>query len=239
MGLSSGASIRTRPAAVAALVVLLLASGAPSGPARAQTGAPAAALEGADELDRLVRELRGEVPDGVADGPLLQEAFTAFLRAMEVKDGAGAVRLARAMHDRADAVWSAFCLEGALRRSAPADPRSEPAMAAFREAEEALQGCLAADPGFGDRLALVQRRAILAAGFDAPGPERAALGRALAMGGIDGAQILGLAALKSGELRESARLFAVLLDRGEALADCPWAVRGHGLAALAATRGRP
>lgn len=171
---------------------------------------------------------------------LLQEAFDLFLVRIEVKDGPGAVGLARAMHGRAPAPWSAFCLEGALRRSSTADPRGESALLAYVEADGVLTALLRSEAlGEEEKLAVTQRRAILAAGFDDDAGERASLGRALAQGGIDGAQILGLRALEAGDFRESARLFGLLLDRGEAAEDCPWALRGHGLAALESVRKGP
>ncbi len=168
---------------------------------------------------------------------LLQEAFDLFLVCMDAKDGPSAVGLARAMHGRAPAPWSAFCLEGALRRSSTADPRGESALLAYAEADGVLTSLLRSeDLGGPEKLAVTQRRAILAAGFDDEAGERSSLGRALGQGGIDGAQILGLRALEAGEFRESARLFGLLLDRGEPAEDCPWALRGHGLAALDSVR---
>jgi len=188
----------------------------------------------------LIQALEASGTDDATVAPLLQEAFDLFLMKMERKDGPGAVGLARAMHARAPAPWSAFCLEGALRRSAPADPKGEGALGAFAEADGALTALLrSSELGVAERLAVTQRRAILAAGFADPAGERASLGRALAQGGIDGAQILGLHALQAGEHLESARLFGLLLDRGEQAAVIPWALRGHGLAALESVRKDP
>lgn len=198
------------------------AGGGASGPARSQ---------------EVIRALGDPSLQAEALPPLLQEAFDLFLARMEAKDGPGAVGLARAMYGRAPAPWSAFCLEGSLRRSSPADARSEGALLAYAEADAALTSLLRSEGlGSEDRLAVTQRRAILAAGFADRSGERASLGRALSQGGIDGAQILGLNALQAGDPLGAARLFGLLMDRGEPAADCPWALRGHGLAALVSLR---
>ena len=101
---------------------------ADEGAARAdRTAARLAALEGATEQPSADDELQ-----------LLTEAYQSFLDRIEVCDGPRSVRLARAMHARAGAVWSAFCLDGSLRRASPADPGSEAARAAYAEADAAL-----------------------------------------------------------------------------------------------------
>jgi len=188
-------------------------------------------------VQAVILALGDEGAGSAAVAALLQEAFDLFLQRMEVKDGPGAVGLARAMHNRAPAPWSAFCLEGALRRSSPANARGESALAAYAEADATLTSLLRSEGlGSADWLAVTQRRAILAAGFDDRAGESASLGRALSQGGIDGAQILGLRALGAGDHRVSARLFGLLLDRREPAANRPWALRGHGLAALESVR---
>lgn len=190
-------------------------------------------------LEALIAALDGELEDEVAAAKL-SEGFRAFLSLMEEKNGPGAVGIATAMHRRAGAVWSAFCLEGALRRSAPADPLGSSSLEAYSVADGALTALLRDDSlPAADRLAVVQRRAILAAGFADVPSARASLGRALAAGGIDGAQILGLEGLIEGRPEEAARLFGLLLDRGDPSAECPWALRGHALSSLALLRGRP
>ncbi len=177
-----------------------------------------------------------------------REGFDAFIERMDAFDGPGAVRLARALHRRADGIWSAFCLEGALRRSATEDT----AQAVFAEADAVLVRLL--DEGQDgvaleriERVDVLQRRAILAAGFGRRSAERAMLGAALAERGVDGAQITGLAALEAGDMDAAARLFGSLLDSagldvpgpggaGGAVPATnlenapPWALRGHGLA---------
>ena len=91
------------------------------------TGASAPAQETTPRVSRadLLEALADPARAGVALGP----AFEAFLAAMDAFDGPAAVELARAMHSSAleiregtpgyDVLWSVFCLEGALRRSAP------------------------------------------------------------------------------------------------------------------------
>ena len=100
--------------------------------ALALAGAPAVQEDDpgtrADELARLV----GTIPTGSAerDQEIRVAAFEAFVERMDAFDGPRAEALARAMHAEANAVWSAFCFEGALRRSAPADASSPEARAA-------------------------------------------------------------------------------------------------------------
>ncbi|MEM1449629.1 MAG: hypothetical protein AAGI22_10970 [Planctomycetota bacterium] len=196
---------------------------ADEGAARAdRTAARLEALEGATEQPSADDELQ-----------LLTEAYQSFLDRIEVCDGPRSVRLARAMHARAGAVWSAFCLDGSLRRASPADPGSEAARAAYAEADAALVRLIESpETSAVDRLAVVQRRAILAGGFGDRTGEHEMLGRALAAGGIDGKQITGLAALQRGDAGAAARLFGALLDADHAPEVLPWAARGHGLGAL-------
>ncbi|MEM9802581.1 MAG: hypothetical protein AAGA20_19805 [Planctomycetota bacterium] len=191
--------------------------------------------DGAERADALCARLAGQPPADASDEQaLLVEGFQSFLERLEdAFDGERATRLAELMHARADAVWSAFCLEGALRRSADADPTSVRSRQAYERADAVLTALEArADLGPADGLAVVHRRAILAAGFDDTAAERRALGGALALGGIDGAQISGLAALRDGDGRSAARLFGSLLDGQHSPDVLPWAVRGHGLGSL-------
>lgn len=208
------------------------------------------------ELDSLLRQLASNV-----EGPAaLRPAYDAFLKSMEEYNADAALRIARAMHQRsfamldsgqvASTVWSVFCLEGALRRGATAANED----ARFREASSVIR-TLQHHPrtSSADRLALIQRHAIVAAAFGRHGIEAADLGGALAQGGIDGAQITGLARLGSAvrngmaDSETAAALFANLLDRtvqgpGGPMPvgpnDAPWALRGHGLAVLEALRSR-
>ena len=172
------------------------------------------------------------------DQRLLVEGFAAFIASMDAFDGPRAIRLARGMHAHAGAIWSAFCVEGALRRAAPADVEHGLSLRSFDEADSALVELLAGQAlTASDELALTHRRAILAAGFARHGAERAALGRALSAGGIDGAQISGLAALTRGDDAAAARLFGSLLDAGHSPDVLPWPLRGHGIATLELLRG--
>jgi len=206
-------------------------------------GAAGAPQDGASAADEILARLTDEAPDD--DAALLGAGFDAFVERMDAFDADRALGLARAMFERSPAVWSAFCLEGALRRGAPADLDGEAARAAHAEAEAALEGLLRSGLAPADRLALVQRQALLHAGFDRPIDERRALGAALGMGGFDGIQIMALKGLSrapgpeggSAASPETAgALFASLLDRGEpdpaSAQAAPWALRGHGLASL-------
>ncbi len=184
-------------------------------------------------VQQLIEALSASSLDTQASGALLEEGFRLFLDRMAAMDGPSSVGLARAMYARDDAIWSTFCLEGALRRSAPADTGGASAQEAYAEADRALSALLRLETlSAADRVAVVQRRAILAAGFADTSGELSSLGRALGMGGIDGAQILGLKALVAGDHGEAARLFGLLIDRGDPPQDRPWALRGHGLASL-------
>ena len=206
--------------------------------------------DGAAAADALVLELSlgaNERSDAYQDrGAILRAGFEAFTDRIAQTDGPRAVELARGLFREDPAIWSAFCLEGALRR---ADGVSDQA---FREASAALDAVAAANAADANAtLAIVQRRAILCAGFGRPVEERAALGAALARGGIDGAQITGLAKLQAGDHAAAAALFGSLLDRwpgpdgdqeparDESVTNArvpknssPWALRGHALATL-------
>lgn len=217
------------------------------------SGGPTASAQA--ELESLLERLASD-----AEGPAaLRPAYDYFLAAMGQYDGDAALRVARAMHQRSfsmfdsgqvqSTVWSVFCLEGALRRGATAADED----ARFLEASEAARA-VQRHPRTSkvDRLALIHRHAILAAGFGRKGIEAADLGAALAQGGIDGAQITALARLSKaagndeGDSETAAALFANLLDRASQgdgpLAvgpnEAPWALRGHGLAVLGALRSR-
>lgn len=202
----------------------------------AQQAAGAEELGAADQdlIGRLRRDAAGRGLSVQERGALQQEAFDRFIQRMDSYDGVAAVAVARAMHAHSNAEWSLFCLEGALRRAAPArpDPSSD---AGYDEAVRALEAFLAT-PGLDEaaRIRTVQRRAILASGFGRGQDEAAALGNALVSGGVDGAQILGLTALDGGRDAVAAALFGGLLDRrgnDESLwSDAPWALRGHAFA---------
>ena len=161
----------------------------------------------------------------------LDVAFHAFLDAGERFAGDEMLSLAQGLYDRAPAIWSAFCLEGALRRG----------HGRYAEADAVIAERLAIDGeqiGEMGRVELLERRAIIAAGRGAWAQERALLGPALVHGGRDARQILGLRALSRGDRPEAARLFGALLtdsagDQPVAPKDRPaWALRGWGLALL-------
>lgn len=218
------------------------ATGATSAPAAfgaqdvpAHDGAHADAL--AARIEALPTGSPADEGSPTDDQRLLVDGYAAFIASMDAFDGPRAIRLARGMHAHAGAIWSAFCVEGALRRAAPADV-DDASIRAFAEADAALAELLTrAELPAADALAVTQRRAILAAGFARHGAERAALGRALSMGGIDGAQISGLAALTGGDDASAARLFGSLLDAGHVPDVLPWPLRGHGIATLELLRG--
>lgn len=191
--------------------VMPLTSQAATGTAGSTAGSDVGSEKAAAVLKVLAQEPSSRVGELADRGRLLRAGFNAFIERMEAYDGDMSVSLARELFAEDRAVWSAFCLEGALRRSAAAD--AGPGSAPFDEALSVLEGLrttYAADPVI--RVDLTNRIALLAAGFGARISENAALGRSLAAGGIDGAQIAGLAAL-SGEPDVAARLFGSLLDR--------------------------
>ncbi|MBL6720105.1 MAG: hypothetical protein ISQ08_01705 [Planctomycetes bacterium] len=165
-------------------------------------------------------------PGGEADllPARLQEGYEAFVAAERAFDGPLATALARAMHRQARATWSAFCLEGILRRTGDLAG----AEAVLSELERAANRQERADRA--------GRRAIVARGEGRLALACDHLGAVLAAGGADGAQMMGLQALRSGSRPEAAAHFAALLA-GESLAagsgaPAPWAQRGFGVTLL-------
>ncbi len=208
---------------IGAALVLLLAGGAedpwdlartaPDGPAR--TAALVASL-----ADSSVAGLVG-----VAVGERLEVAFRAFLDAERRTSADEMLALAEALVARDRAVWSAFCLEGALRRG----------FGRYAEADAALAAVPATDPGAA--LALLERRALVAGGAGDTARETALYGAALARGSSDARQVLGFRALRTGDRAAAAAHFGALIDPALAARDLPpWALRGHGLALLPAPR---
>ena len=204
---------------IGAALVLLLAGGvedpwvtaraAPDGPAR--TAALVASL-----ADDAVAGLSAQ-----ALGERLGVAFQAFLDAERRTAAEELLALARAFDARERAVWSAFCLEGALRRGHSRYAAADAALAAVqpRDAAEAL--------------ALLERRALVAGAAGDTARETAFLGAALARGSTDARQVLGFRALRVGARAEAAVHFGVLLDPAVAARDLPpWALRGYGLTLL-------
>ncbi|MEZ6017475.1 MAG: hypothetical protein R3F49_20340 [Planctomycetota bacterium] len=185
----------------------------------------------------------------------LDVAYRAFLSAEERIAADELLALAQAMYDRDPAIWSGFCLEGALRRG----------FGRYAEAD-ALLASLAArfadDPAA--VLALTERRTLIAAGAGDAARERALLGSALGAGSLDARQILGFAALRAGDDAAALAHFSVLVgapapaapaaqgasggaDTGDQAPSAftptpardlpPWALRGFGIALL--PRKRP
>ena len=169
----------------------------------------------ADRAQGVLRALEQDPADRPAEfqdrGVLLRAGFDAFIERMDAFDGETSVAIARELYAEDSAIWSGFCYEGALRRSAAAD--AGPGSAGFRAAQDMLVGLRESYTGAPQGLIDVTHRlAILGAGFNDRSLERRALGRALAAGGVDGAQISGLAVLQA-EPATAMRLFGSLLDR--------------------------
>jgi len=150
-------------------------------------------------------------------------AFEVFQVEHDDYEGARAVAISEAMHRCAGASWSAFCLEGALRRTGD-----------YVRADAVLREHLTRELAPAERLDVVLRRAIVYAGAGDRGAERAALGRGLVGGGADAYQMLGRLALAAGERAAARDLFRALVDRhaGDPAGAPPWALRGWGLALL-------
>lgn len=189
----------------------------------AQEGTPGSAeqpgaAEGpspADQAAEVLRALRAEPSERTGAfqdrGALLRAGFDAFIERMDAFDGDASVALATELYAEDPAIWSGFCLEGALRRSADAEASGQ--SAPCRTALEMLRGLRESYTGNPSaQLDVTHRIAILGAGFGDRRLERAALGRALAAGGIDGAQISGLAALRA-DRATALKLFGSQLDR--------------------------
>ena len=182
---------------------------------------PAAQVD--ERVSAMVRDLAEE---GLSEEELLarqERAFELFQEAMDRYQAVEARALAEAMHRRAQATWSVFCVEGALRRAGDYDG-----------AREALSRHLERSLAPDERTAVLLRRAIVGAGAGWTRQERADLGRGLARGASDAYQMLGRLALAQGRRDEARRLFGALLERnpGDPSAAPPWALRGFGLALL-------
>jgi len=154
----------------------------------------------------------------------LQSGFEVFL-ALEGEWNADALLVAQALHLRAQAPWSAFCLEGIQRRLGHLDQALEtidqmlaPVSAARGPVWQSLMG----------------RRAIIHAGAGHRDLALADLGRLLSSGAADAHQILGLDALLDRQWQVSSAHFGVLLDsdRRSGEPHPPWALRGYGVSLL-------
>lgn len=193
-----------------------IARSAPDGPERTEALLHALAPETFAALAPQARRERLEV------------AYHAFLSAEERRSGDEMLQLAQAMYGRDAALWSAFCLEGALRRG----------FGRYAEADALLADLGASLPDPQGRRAVLERRALVAAGAGEAQRERALLGAALAQGSDDARQVLGFAALRAGDRAAARAHFGALLeplghDAGVAARDLPpWALRGHAVALL-------
>ncbi len=191
------------------------------------------AFQDPSPLDR-ARELVGRLVDEASEPALLQErlqeTFVAFVAEHDAFHGEAALLLAEAMYAHGPGTWSAFCLEGILRR-----------LGRYERAEEVLAGHLETVTVPEQRAQILERRAILAAGAGWRERELDHLGRALALDGLDAQQMLGRLALFEGRKERARVLFRVLVERlrgaregaGEVTPESiPWALRGWGLALL-------
>jgi hypothetical protein len=183
--------------------------------AHGQDAAASSVVDPLDQAKGILAELAAE-PSQRSEAyqdraKLLTSGFNAFIERMDAFDGELSVGLATELFREDPAIWSAFCLEGALRRSAPvgADGQSMECQAALKALLSLRESYTGEPPA---QLDLTHRIAILGAGFGDRLLERSALGRALAAGGVDGAQISGLAALQQ-DAAAAQRLFGSLLDR--------------------------
>lgn len=177
--------------------------------------------------DRIALLALGIGERGLAPEPDLlrmRKGFELFLE-REGSFHADAEVLAEALHQKAQATWSAFCLEGILRRLG----KGERALAVINQQLEAV------GPSAGsERTALLGRRAIIHGGMGNPAGTMGDLGSLLALGATDGYQILGLTALQEGRWSTARGHFGVLLDRSRVSASPPppWALRGYGVSLL-------
>jgi hypothetical protein len=208
------------------ILTALLAYAPPQEPPRAPGIAWAQAQQDEDPDVRLqgivasLDEVRG---DPTALRPRLVRAFEVWQREHDDYQGDRALAIAESMHQHAAATWSAFCLEGILRR-----------LGHYQRADGVLVEHLGRELPPAEQTDVVLRRAIVAAGAGWRPAERAALGRGLAQGGPDAYQMLGRLALAEGARSAARALFRALLVRhldapGSAP---PWALRGWGLALL-------
>lgn len=229
------------------LAVVVLAAGAlaPEGAAPNRAAAQdawvtARAMEdGPERTDALVVALSADAFEGLSASERtarLELGFAAFLAALDRFAAGEALALAEAMHARAGETWSAFCLEGALRRGFGRYEEADAVLAALPAAARPAPGT----DGLAAHLEVLERRCIVAAGAGWRARERALLGRAYVAGGRDAQQILGRLELAAGRYDAAAKLFGGLLTdaREQPLAPASelpaWALRGFGVALLGA-----
>lgn len=162
----------------------------------------------------------------------LQVGFQIFLGAEARRAGVEWLAIAEALFTADRALWSAFCLEGALRKGFGRYDDAERLLAELQAEHRGPEGRA-------ERLELIGRRALVAAGAGQAAQERALLGQALGLGSQDARQILGFAALRAGDLVAARAHFGALFERGTTTTadrDLPaWALRGFGVALLPAS----
>jgi tetratricopeptide (TPR) repeat protein len=170
----------------------------------------------------LTRALEGLPAAQVAEvyGP----AYQRYVALADSYQTERALVLARALHARAQALWSAINLANSLRRTG----RFDEARAVLTEQLERTRD----DP---DRAELLQARALVAAAAGWRGRERDDLGAALAHGSVDAAVVLGRLALSEGHPGRARAVFRSVLREDPPQA---WALRGWGLSMLPRARGR-
>jgi hypothetical protein len=230
------------PSEMNALDAWLTALVLPSGAARAHAFALAIAGASPAEL-----------------GERLARAFPAFLEEAEALRLAAAEELARAMYTAQPAPWSATTL-GVLWTRMGKYPAAEQVITdeitrldeqicaadsrASGASDENARSSALADAASAriERRSMIEHRAVSLRGAGEEQRGLDDLGRALAEGGRDAAQMLGQAALARGDRAAARALFRTLLEprAGETLESlletAPWAPRGWGLAQLPAVR---
>lgn len=157
-------------------------------------------------------------------GARLQAGFEAFVTAERTYRLDWGTALATDLHARAGAVWSAFCLEGILRRGGRLEGAARVLVTTGRQADRV------------PRAEVAGRRAIVSRGAGALEEAAGHLGAVIACGGADGPQMLGIQALLEGRSTVAARHFGALLADapGPTASTPPWAQRGFGVALLPA-----
>lgn len=156
----------------------------------------------------------------VLDAGAMRWPFEVFRNATSSGRLAAALPLARAMHTRAEAPWSAASLALLLRR-----------LGSYDEARSVLEQQRARTEQPEVRTQLALDLGLLALGAGHEERARAHLGTAYARGSSGAAEVLGWLALRAGERARARRVFGALLVRPD---PGPWALRGWGIALLPA-----
>ncbi len=174
-------------------------------------------------VQSVITALDGTEAGSDSENRLLTEAFGVFTAEHDAYEGEAALAVARAMHRHASATWSAFCLEGILRR-----------LGHYEAARDVLADHLVSVSAPAERAAVVDRQAIVAAGAGWRSSESSHLGRGLVLGGTDAYQMLARRCLAEGKRADARTLFRVLVERSihDPAQGPPWALRGWGLALL-------